>query len=64
MQQYGSMITEAQKAELKFLRREVDKWQDELYRLDAHPNVQVNLWVARKELRNFTSDLRMQGYHI
>jgi|TARA_R100001463_G_scaffold5943_3_gene19928 hypothetical protein len=57
-------ITEAQKAELKFLRREVDKWQDELYRLDAHPNVQTNLWVARKELKKFTSQLRIKGINI
>jgi len=57
-------ITEAQKAELKFLRREVDKWQDELYRLDAHPNVQTNLWVARKELKKFTSQLRIKGVNI
>ena len=57
-------ITEAQKAELKFLRREVDKWQDELYRLDAHPNVQTNLWVARKELKKFTYQLRIKGVNI
>ena len=57
-------ITEAQKAELKFLRREVDKWQDELYRLDAHPNVQTNLWIARKELKKFTSQLRIKGVNI
>ena len=57
-------ITEAQKAELKFLRREVDKWQDELYRLNAHPNVQTNLWVARKELKKFTSQLRIKGINI
>jgi|TARA_R100000278_G_C5327186_1_gene113357 hypothetical protein len=57
-------ITEAQKAELKFLRREVDKWQDELYRLDAHPNVKTNLWVARKELQKFTSQLRIKGVNI
>lgn len=57
-------ITEAQKTELKFLRREVDKWQDELYRLDAHPNVQTNLWVARKELKKFTSQLRIKGVNI
>ena len=57
-------ITEAQKAELKFLRREVDKWQDELYRLDAHPNVQTNLWIARKELKKFTYHLRIKGVNI
>ena len=57
-------ITEAQKAELKFLRREVDKWQDELYRLDTHPNVQTNLWIARKELKKFTYQLRIKGVNI
>jgi len=64
MQQLGNMITEAQKAELKFLQREVDKWQDELYRLDSHPNAQTNLWVARKELKEFTCNLRIKGYNI
>ena len=47
-----------------FLKSEVDKWADELYRLDAHPNVVTNLWVARKELKKFTSKKRKEGVNI
>ena len=57
-------LNKAEEAEYKFLKREVDKWSDELYRLDAHPNVQVNLWVAQKELTKFTSKKRKEGVNI
>ena len=48
-------LNKAEEAEYIFLKREVDKWADELNRLDAHPNVVTNLWVARKALTKFTS---------
>ena len=57
-------LNKAEEAEYIFLKREVDKWSDELYRLDAHPNVQVNLWVAQKELTKFTSRKRKEGVNI
>ena len=57
-------LNKAEEAEYKFLKREVDKWADELNRLDAHPNVVTNLWVARKELSQFTSKKRKEGINI
>ena len=57
-------LNKAEEAEYKFLKREVDKWADELNRLDAHPNVVTNLWVARKELSKFTIKKRTEGVNI
>ena len=57
-------LNKAEEAEYKFLKREGDKWADELNRLDAHPNVVTNLWVARKELSKFTSKKRKEGVNI
>ena len=57
-------LNKAEEAEYKFLKREVDKWYDELNRLDAHPNVKTNLWVAQKELAKFTSKKRTEGVNI
>ena len=57
-------LNKAEEAEYIFLKREVDKWADELYRLDAHPNVVTNLWVARKELTKFTTKKRKEGVNI
>ena len=57
-------LNKAEEAEYIFLKREVDKWYDELNRLDAHPNVKINLWVAQKELAKFTSKKRKEGVNI
>lgn len=64
MMGYGQDITPAQEAELRFLRQVVDRLQDERYRLDAHPNVQQDLFRAQKELKEFTSKLRQRGFLI
>ncbi len=57
-------ITPADQALLKHLKREVDRLQDEEFRLDAHPNVKQDLFRARQELKKFTSDLRQKGVNI
>jgi hypothetical protein len=49
---------------LRHLRQLVDRLQDEQYRLDAHPNVKQDLFRARKELKEFTSKLRIKGVNI
>lgn len=62
---YGKRtLNPAEEAEYTFLKREVDKWYDEINRLDAHPNVVTNLWVAQKELKKFTSKKRKEGINI
>ena len=41
-------LNKAEEAEYKFLRREYDKWHDELTRLDSNPSSKVNFWIAKK----------------
>ena len=49
-------------ATLRQLRREVDDLQDDLARGDK--NAASRLFYARERLREFTHDLRKQGYLI
>ena len=58
-------LTPEQNATLRQLRREVDALQDEMLRTTgAQPNTQNRLYYARERLREFTLDLRKQGYLI
>jgi len=59
-------LTPAHDAELKFLRREVDMWQDKVHQRGGTvlPNAPNNLWVAREELDRFVRNLRINDYHI
>jgi hypothetical protein len=49
---------------LKYLRRQVDRLQDERYRTDARPGINNQIHAAQQELRRFTSELRKKGYNI
>jgi|TARA_R110000823_G_scaffold40190_13_gene106854 hypothetical protein len=53
-----------QKAELTFLRNEVNKREFEVNLVVPHPNVQQDLLRARKELKDYTSSLRKSGINI
>ena len=53
-----------QQAELRFLKEEVNKYEREVNRGNQHPNVQQDLYRARKELKEFTANLREQGVNI
>ena len=53
-----------QKAELTFLRNEVNKREFEVNLVTPHPNVKQDLQRARTELREYTHKLRMQGINI
>jgi len=53
-----------QESELKYLRQQVDRLQEEEHRRDARPNVQKDLWVAREELDRFVRSLRAAGLNI
>ena len=57
-------LTPAQESELQFLRRIVDRKQDEVYKKDALPNAQNNLWAAREELERYVRELRQWGHNI
>ena len=61
---FWKKIKQSRGSRIYILKREVDKWYDELNRLDAHPNVKTNLWVAQKELAKFTSKKRKEGVNI
>ena len=57
-------LNPAQKAEYRFLKNEVDKYEREANRTDMHPNVQHDLWRARMELKQFVRELRQHGVNI
>ena len=57
-------LNPAQEAELKYLRQQVDRLQDDQNRRDAYPNAKHDLWVAREELNNFVRGLRAEGKNI
>ena len=57
-------LSPAQKFEYRFLKQQVDTLEEELYRYDARPNVQQDLFRAREELKSFVSKLRTNGVEI
>ena len=57
-------LTPHDRAHLVFLNRQVDRLQDESFRLDPHPNVKQDLSRARRELKSFTLSLQKEGKNI
>tara|TARA_R110000851_G_scaffold53582_3_gene127066 strand:- start:2826 stop:3017 length:192 start_codon:yes stop_codon:yes gene_type:complete len=57
-------LTPAQQSELKFLRQQVDMWQEKSYDRDLMPNAKVNLFAAQEELTRYVSELRAWGKAI
>jgi len=58
-------LNSEQTATFRQLRREADDLQDELARTDrASVDTKNRLFYARERLREFTTDLRAQGYLI
>ena len=58
-----------QETELKWLRRQVDRLQDEKYKTDSEQytrrlNVERELWSAKEELSVFVKNLRKAGKQI
>ena len=55
-----------QENELRWLRRQVDRLQDDKMRRDDvnKQNIDRELWVAREELNNFVVSLRKAGKNI
>ena len=49
---------------LRYLRKRVDQLQDERFRLAARPTIANELKVAIRDLRDYTSKLRSEGYNI
>ena len=57
-------LTPADRAHLVFLNRQVDRLQDESFRLDPHPNIKQDLDRSRRELKSFTLLLQKEGKKI
>ena len=62
-------LTPFQESELKWLRRQVDRLQDEKYKIDNEQytrrlNIERELWSAKEELSNFVKNLRKAGKQI
>ncbi len=57
-------LSPADEAILQYLRTQVDRLQDERYRQDARPSIANELFIAQRDLKEFTSDLRKKGYNI
>lgn len=58
-----------QQNELKWLRRQVDRLQDEKYKTDNEQytrrlNIERELWAAKEELSTFVKNLRKAGKQI
>lgn len=58
-----------QQNELKWLRRQVDRLQDEKYKTDTEQytrrlNIERELWSAKEELSLFVKNLRKAGKQI
>tara|TARA_R110002167_G_scaffold110884_1_gene282061 strand:+ start:563 stop:739 length:177 start_codon:yes stop_codon:yes gene_type:complete len=58
------MLNPFQQSELRFLRQQVDKLQDQKYSTQASKSIDQDLFVARKELQTFVSKLRKEGVKI
>jgi hypothetical protein len=57
-------LTSVDQGHLRFLRVQVDRLQDESFRLDPHPNVKQDLQRARSELKSFIKALQKEGKNI
>jgi len=57
-------LNQIQEQMLKYLRKQVDRLQDERYQPDARPNIIAELNLAQQELKDFTTKLRKEGYNI
>ena len=61
---HDKSLTPADAAVVDYLRKRVDQLQDERFRLDARPSIENELKVAMRDLREYTSKLRADGYNI
>lgn len=61
---HDKRLTPADAAVIEYLRKRVDQLQDERFRMDARPSIQNELKVAIRDLREYTSKLRLDGHNI
>jgi len=51
-----SKLNKEELATYIFLKQQYDKCAMEVWRLDSHISAKINLWVAKKELSQFTRE--------
>lgn len=61
---YHADLTDFQAAHIKFLKQEVNRCQDEVFRKDADRGAQQRLWYARQELERYVTELRNQNKKV
>lgn len=61
---HSKPLTPADASILEYLRKRVDQLQDERFRQDARPSIENELKVSMRDLRDYTSKLRADGYNI
>ena len=57
-------LTPALGAELRFLRQQVDFWQQAYLTIDASPSAKNRYHSAKDDLTQFESNRRKEGYKI
>jgi len=57
-------LSPALEAELRFLRQQVDFWQQQWTNKDASPSASQRYQYAKDDLRKFVSNRRKEGYNI
>ena len=57
-------MTPAQKEEYRFLKAQVDRLQDEVYKADPEPRAKEKLFYAQEDLRRFVAARRKEGVQI
>lgn len=48
----------------KFLKQQLDKKQDAMFKVDANRRAKIEYAQAKKELKEFVSNKRKEGYNI
>ena len=57
-------MTPAHEEEYRFLKAQVDRLQDEVYRKDPDPRAKNRLFYAQEDLRRFVQARRKEGEKI
>jgi len=64
MEEKMERLSPAEEEEYKFLKRQVDYYQDMQFSRDAPKDVKQKLWQAREDLRGFVETRRKNGKSI
>jgi len=57
-------LPDAQQAELRFLKQQVDFWMEAQHKKDASPSAQQRYFYAKQDLTKFVENRRKEGYSI